>query len=395
MQSETEKYQKYSGVSNFLSINSRAFSKPIHSLNNISTTNINSTNSTSTSSLLQVQPPYQCYCLYQLNIGMASEVTYACSCNFDDDGGTCAHCKRSFDNLSHFIRHVTHSKACKANYDPRAIESFKKTSRKITKQKWYHHRAHGSHSKSFNEERKQRREKDKKIYYLPNNIKHSECGRAFESLFKAVFDNCLEEAKLMIEKQCNEQKSLMEEAFDEAMDTTFGLKQYDCPHSAIISAELQLEARKIEDNEEQILEAAFQYLETNFNWRRGKILDDKRGKWKDYKFTDVSFNLFPTALNKAFLSCYDKFEFKSLYERAIDNTLDMIFLTLITTEGYFDYKGDDDLDSKMSNAYWSVMKVEVKKLFDENTELQTAMKTVMEDILKKQFESYDLTYSKE
>ena len=187
----------------------------------------------------------------------------------------------------------------------------------------------------------------------------------------------------------------MEEAFDEAMDTTFGLKQYDCPHSAIISAELQLEARKIEDNEEQILEAAFQYLETNFNWRRGKILDDKRGKWKDYKFTDVSFNLFPTALNKAFLSCYDKFEFKSLYERAIDNTLDMIFLTLITTEGYFEYKGDDDLDSKMSNAYWSVMKVEVKKLFDENTELQTAMKTVMEDILKKQFESYDLTYSKE
>ena len=99
------------------------------------------------------------------------------------------------------------------------------------------------------------------------------------------------------------------------------------------------------------------------------------------KYEVPTFSLFPWKWK------YDKFEFKSLYERAIDNTLDMIFLTLITTEGYFDYKGDDDLDSKMSNAYWSVMKVEVKKLFDENTELQTAMKTVMEDILKKQFES--------
>ena len=327
---------------------------------------------------------------------MATEVTtvtYSCSCNFDDDGGTCAYCKRGFDNLSHFIRHVTHSKACKAHYDPRTIESFKKTSRQISKKKWYHYQAHGSHSKSFNDERKQHREKHKKIYYVPNNIKHSESGRAFEVLFKAVYDKCLEEAKLIIEKQCNEQKSLLEEAFDEAMDTTFGLKQYDCPHTAIMTAELHLEAGKIEDDEEQILEAAFQYLETNFNWRRGKILDEKKEKWKDYKFTDVSFNLFPLALNKAFSSCYDKFEFKSLYKTAIDNTLDTIFLTLVTTEGYFDYKDDDDLDSKMSNAYWSVIKVEVSKLFDANIELQTSMKTVMEEILKKQFDSCNLTYT--
>ena len=143
---------------------------------------------------------------------MATEVTtvtYSCSCNFDDDGGTCAYCKRGFDNLSHFIRHVTHSKACKAHYDPRTIESFKKTSRQISKKKWYHY----------------------------------------------------------------------------------------------------------------------------------------------------------------------------------------IFLTLVTTEGYFDYKDDDDLDSKMSNAYWSVIKVEVSKLFDANIELQTSMKTVMEEILKKQFDSCDLTYT--
>ena len=153
---------------------------------------------------------------------MASEPTFSCSCNFDDDGGICTQCKRSFKDLSHFIRHVTHSKACKAAYDPRTIEDFKKTSRKISKKKWYHYQAHGSHSTDFKEERKKRRENDKKVYYMPNNIKHSLCGRAFERVFQSIFNKCLDDAKLMIEKQCPEQK-LDEEAFDDAMDWTMDI----------------------------------------------------------------------------------------------------------------------------------------------------------------------------
>ena len=91
----------------------------------------------------------------------------------------------------------------------------------LTKKKWYHARAHGKYSEEFKEERKQRQKNSKKIYYVPNNIKFSPSGRAFEKLFKPIYTKYLDEAESMIETLSHGQKALTNKAIDEALDHVF------------------------------------------------------------------------------------------------------------------------------------------------------------------------------
>ena len=51
-----------------------------------------------------------------------------------------------------------------------------------------------------------------------------------------------------------------------------------------------------------------------------------------------------------------------MFEEAVDLALDVIFLTLMTTEEYFD--DDRGLECQMSGAYRTVLAEEVTKLFE-------------------------------
>ena len=148
--------------------------------------------------------------------------TSTCKCKEEEDfGGYCDHCSRCFDNLSHFVRHVTHSKACKASYDPKVIEDYKRVSRLRSRRKWYHEAAHGMRAQHYKEEREERRKKNKKVYYIPNTIKHSQCGREFERVFKIIYKTFEDDARTQLQKQADEMQSLKDKAVDDALDLAF------------------------------------------------------------------------------------------------------------------------------------------------------------------------------
>ena len=103
-------------------------------------------------------------------------------------------------------------------------------------------------------------------------------------------------------------------------------------------------------------------------------------------------NLYKYAENKVFLDCFERYEFKNLYGKATDNALDEIFLKLTTLYGDFD--DEKDLEKQMDSVFNSVLNQEIQKLFQQNDELQSALKVVVEGVLKKRFEKNDLKYAK-
>ena len=309
----------------------------------------------------------------------------SCSCKLEDDGGRCSHCDRSFENIHQFVRHVTHSKECKANYEPSLIQDFKTIARQATKRKWYHDQAHGPNGDRF----KAMRKKNRKTVHVPNSVKWSASGLAFTRLFKPIYQKCLDEAKLMIEKQANDQNFLTEKAFDEALDKTFSddTLQYIF---VLMSSDETLSQTVDED---LILSTVFERLEKCFDNVWSKKCKVHRDDWSDFQFNEVCANLFQIAQNKVFQECFEEFKFKSVtYSQAIDNTLDEIFLKLTTTEGYFD--DEKDLERQMSTVFDSILIQETKKLFDVQDDLQQALANTVEGILKKRFAKNGLNYSK-
>ena len=311
-----------------------------------------------------------------------------CKFEEEDGGGSCEHCHRSFNNVSQFVMHISRSKACKDNFDPELLEDYKKISRKISKRKWYCNMAHNpNNAKIFKEERKERmKNKEKKPYYVPNEIKNSVSGRALEKVFRTVYDKFMNEAKLKIEQQSHSKDSLNKEAIDQALDSSFDEKYLTdqltwCNHSD--------EALVIKGNESEMLEALFKRMDKHFKENFERLCIKVKEDWRDKKYYDVSFNFYHYALNRALLDCYGK-SFKDLFENAIGNALDVVFLTLITTEDYFN--DDKDLEKQLESAYDMVLSEQVWKLFDENTKEKKAMESMMEKALKKRFENNDLKY---
>ena len=308
----------------------------------------------------------------------------SCRCDLEDEGGRCSHCQRSFENIHQFVRHVTHSKECKANYEPGLIDDFKVIARQATKRKWYHDQAHGPNSKAF----KEGREKNRKIYYVPNNVKYSDCGNAFNRLFKPIYQKCLDEAKLMIEKQALDQDFLTKRALEEALDKAFSGDTLDY---VFLRMTFDEKLARTED-ENLIWEIASERFENSFDSIWSTKCKAHRDDWRDFHFNEVCNNLYKYVQNKVFLDCFEQFEFKKLYGKAIDNALDEIFLKLTTLDGYFD--DEKDLGKQMDSVFNSVLNQEIQKLFQQNDELQSALKVVVEGVLKKRFEKNDLKYAK-
>ena len=316
----------------------------------------------------------------------ASKKAKSCNCNFEDDvGADCEYCGKWCSNISHYVMHVSQSKACLENHDPEVFKEYKRRSRMLTKKKWYHARAHGKYSEEFKEERKQRQKNSKKIYYVPNNIKFSPSGRAFEKLFKPIYTKYLDEAESMIETLSHGQKALTNKAIDEALDHVFNeTPKCDCYGKRYLLIDENYDDTKI-------LELAFEKLEKKFNEKFAELVADKRNGWRAEKFVGVSSNLYSFAKNKAFVECYGE-QFKGLFEKAVDNALDVVMMDLITTEAYFD--DEKDLEEQMDWAYKSVLVTEVKKLYDKDENLNNELTRLMENILRKKFFANDIKYDR-
>ena len=318
-----------------------------------------------------------------------------CKCEEEEDlGGYCDHCSRSFDNLSHFIRHVTHSKACKASYDPKVIEDYKRISRLRSRRKWYHEAAHGIRAQHYKEEREERRKKNKKVYYIPSSIKHSSSGLAFERAFKVIYQKFEEDARIQLQKQADAMYSLQEKAVDDALDIAFDHA------SAAVSVAI---IHKDLETEEEIFEEAFAFMQRDFDKKLAEFIPKCKEEWSHKKFREITHCLLPSALNKAFLQCYENCKFEDLFKQAEENALDIVFEKLIVTEGYFDQikiwfihtrTFEENLEPCLVSSFHSVRQTEIARLAEESEELQLGFGNLLKSVMEEKFKLHDVIYER-
>ena len=94
----------------------------------------------------------------------------------EEKPGACKHCRKQFDYMSSFIRHVTHSKLCLETYDPEFIDRIKRESQLSSKKRCFAN----AWNTRLREERKQRRENIKSVnknYYVSVTEKGSFKGK--------------------------------------------------------------------------------------------------------------------------------------------------------------------------------------------------------------------------
>ena len=143
---------------------------------------------------------------------------------------------------------------------------------------------------------------------------------------------------------------------------------------------------EMNEDEALILEETLGRLESTFQNDFERIYSEKTQAWKDDIVAAIKSSLVSSLYNRVFLDLYEKrFE-----DKAEDNTLDTMFLTLVTTEGYFN--DEEDLELQMKSAFYKVQKEELKKLFEENIELENKMKGLVEKNLRKIFRKHELKY---
>ena len=307
------------------------------------------------------------------------------------------HCLRDFEEDSTFLRHVTHSKGCLLAHDEEFINSLRKDCKRRSRLKSYHRQANGPNKDEYKEERKKRRLENPKKYYVPNKIKHTVTGIRFGEVFQSVFEKQVTSAKTKLEVLSESQKILSELAAEKAMDYVFEehvFKEMKLLDYFVRTGVHKATAIKLDmdvDEETRYLKFVFRQMEVEFKceWDREHI-NFKNG-WVWDKNNELRANLFPFALNKAFLEIYKEEAFKKLYQLSEDNALDIIFLQL-TPDGYFPAEGSwQNLEFKMIEAFGTIRKEEMTKIVSE-TDLLVRMDSLMEKILKKKFSSMNLEY---
>lgn len=302
----------------------------------------------------------------------------SCNCNFaEEDRSQCDFCNKLFETFSSFVRHLSHNQDCKGFYGE-TFEEYKRISRQITKQKWYCWNAHGSNAKQFKEERKKQRQANKKVNYVSIRTKRSECGRAFEWKLKGVYQKYLEKAREKIDEQSLTKKTIRQDASVQALDNTFKESSLD---------KIFKQITEMNEDDSLILEETFAKLESTYKHDFESIFTEKRKDWRNEKFYDISCDLYSSVNNKAFV---DLFDYTTLKAKVDDNTLDTIFLTLVTTEDYFN--DEEDLESQMESAYYTVKREEIQKLFEDDIDLENKLEHLVEKAFRKRFLNFGVKY---
>ena len=293
----------------------------------------------------------------------------------------CNHCLKWCDNVSQFIRHVTHAKLCLESYDPIFIKEMKGESKLNSKRKWK-----WANSEAINEN--QRGAKAKK-YYVTNKVKCSPEGTAFRQVFHPIFEELFKAAKEKIEAHGKEHSFLTKLDVDKAMDKAFtwGLMEEVLKESPNYGG-----PRKEELPDEAILPAVFQSMEamyksdTNFQ----SIL--RRIDWKRATLSRFEARLYDTALNKAFLELYneEKIEqIKKFRDESVDPALNYVFLELIVADGYY-FNDIDELGIQLEDQFNRARRAETVRRIEATDDLPSKLKPLIETILKKRFKDCGL-----
>ena len=286
-------------------------------------------------------------------------------------GGTCSHCLKKFDNLSQFLRHVSHSKACLKAHDPEVIDRLKKESRRRSKRQW-----------AVNNP--QPNKKPRTTTYIPVAERYNKEGSAFSTFFRQIYDNVMKK----VEKRCGEisdntklDEGLANEYFDEAMEHAIeGLDEIF----------LRMKHRKLPwKSEVEVFEYAFDAMEKRFDSKYKEKANRANDNFKMNTFDQVTKGIYAYALDRAFNLHFNN-KFKNVVKTAEDLSLDEIFLTLIDIEHYFP---DDlqELESKLEDVYKRLFKEKIEELcLKENILLE--VEKLLVKIVCNRFRDHDMQY---
>ena len=279
-----------------------------------------------------------------------------CSCNF---------CLKNFGNVSEFFRHVTHAKSCSNHYGEVYIKAMRKELRGNSKRKWYNA---NKDNVSF---------ENKKKYYVPQSERHTEEGRAFETVFRIIFEEFRTVARDRIQDFSKERANFIDdEDVEKALDKAFDFMEFQLLGNGYDYMEET-------ENEEDNLNTYFKAIEEWFNVHKDSNAADRTYHWKKLQEYKIGNELWTYSSNRAFLTIFDEKQFKKILENSQDSALDEVFFKLIPTENYFkDDLNDSELELRMSLVYSELLEKELLKSSRENG-ITAKIETLMEGIMKK------------
>ena len=290
-----------------------------------------------------------------------------------EESKNCKRCRKKMDNVSTFLRHVSHQKECLSEYGEDFVKAVRKASRKKSKNDWAEANSELVKAK--------RKEKPQKRYYALNKEKYSESGRGFVRLFTIVFDKVEKHAEQWLKDESHKLFLLSSDQADKLIDRAF-----DEGLSGAIRQELNDFHGENQGNAD--LDYAFSKIETHFD----RLLTSNNGgevyHWHQRKKKYVFERLYDYSLNKAFLALYNEDQFKNWTENAKDVALDEVFLKRFPNR-YFE-KYDEDLkalEQELEGTYTIILREEVVRKAEEHG-YKIRMNQFLNDVLHKRFKSY-------
>ena len=295
-----------------------------------------------------------------------------------EDPGACSFCKKTFDTLSKFLRHVSHSKLCLEQHDPLHIKRLKEKSKLKSKRKWFHKNSNAK------EEEKNKKSPAKEVkttvkWYASKEMRQSDGGRGFHKLFEEIFDDCEKIVKSEMVKHYNHEPIYKEIAVEDTMDLFFG-ESFEATYHQLTHVYPSKEP-------DFVLDKAFEKLQSKFDEAVKEDFEKSRENWVVGAHFDMNFNLFFYSWNKSLCNYYNDERFIAATKNAQAKALDTLFLNLIVTENYFQGDIEEDvLEFKMIKVYIKLLKEEFVLQSNENG-LSNALKRDMEKMWERKFNS--------
>ena len=315
-----------------------------------------------------------------------------------EDPGSCCYCLKSFETLPKFLRHVSHSKLCLEAHDPDVIHELKKKSQLKSKRKWYHKKEASRKSKNPTKPKTNQLFQGK-CWRPTNKMKRSDRGKSFHALLLEIFEGSSEKtvrSKLQDLSKVDPISGVKTYAFDESMDKAFKEESITSIFRVINDEKETLrrsgnvKARDQYDNEDFVLEKAFQRIENCFQVSYDRLLVSVADNWIEGIFRDMADGLFDYTWNHGLSHFYDQKIFKETTETAQDNALDKIFNHLIFDENYF-MVDVDNLPIKLASIYETILIEEFKRLSNENG-FATLVESFLEEKWIRKFKKFGLKY---
>ena len=318
-----------------------------------------------------------------------------------EEPGSCCFCKKRFETLAKFLRHVSHSKLCLNAHDPDIIHHLKEKSRKKSKRKWYHKK------KTIPVIASKTNQFKGKTWRSSNAMKNSDRGKAFYALLTNVFEDSERMVRLKLQKLSKVESiaGVNSFAFDESMDAVFngfvfnvfGVHINEELNSALRSSDIATLNQY--ENETFLLEEAFKRMEKWFvkEYEQKKI--SVAENWIAGIFSDMSDDLFQYTWNHSLSHFYNHHKLVEATNIAQDNALDKIFNSLIFDEQFEHFFSEDIkdnwqsycLEEKLASVYVNTLKEEFKTISDENGFSAMVVSFVEEKWIRK-FRKFGLKY---